>query len=429
MHLSISTRLRRAIGWAAALTVLALPAMAGAQGTANDELRKLVNEQAELIRRLTQRIEALEKSHAGPATQADEPPIPAIELPGAATSPAPTVRASQLPDISVIGNHIGRFLSVAGDPDRNRVHLGELEIGIQQPILPGVRMDAFLSSAAESDFALRLEEGYVTTSRLAGLQVGGSLGKRRLDFGKANPTHPHTRPYVDQPAAMQAFLGPDGLNGNGASVNYTLPARKLFANLEIGTFTPEQSDAGSEVGGRLYRAGPGVAGDMTLARLWTSPVLGKSRELEMGASYAYGKAEFADRASLAGMDVTYRTYPRPFQRLLLQGEAFSHTRTDHAGSTGSHTRSGQYLLASWQPGQSYEYGMRYDNTALPWPLAGGERSLSLMATNRLNEVSALRLQYKLGSRTSDLFLPSDRRFHEIYLQFLWGAGSHTHPLQ
>lgn len=429
MHTSTLARLGLAIGLAVIATAPALPATAAAQANDTPDLKKLVADQAELIRKLTERIEKLEKGQPGPSTPTDEPPIPAIELPGAAPAQPPAAKASQLPDISVIGNHIGRFLSVAGDPARNRLRLSELEIGIQQPILPGVRMDAFLSSAADGNFAFGLEEGYVTASRVAGLPIGGILGKKRLDFGKANPTHPHTRPYVDQPAAMVAFLGPDGLNGNGASVNYTLPNRKLFANLEVGSFTPEAVDAGSTIGGRFYSAGPGAANELNLARLWTSPVLGKSRELEMGASYAAGKAEFGDPVRLAGLDLTYRTYPHTFQRLLLQGEAFTHTRNDRIGLTGSHTRSGQYALASWQPNQNYEYGVRYDNTALPWPLAGGERSFSLMATNKLNEVSALRLQYKLGARSSDLFLPADRRFHEIYLQFLWGAGSHTHPLQ
>jgi hypothetical protein len=82
-----------------------------------------------------------------------------------------------------------------------------------------------------------------------------------------------------------------------------------------------------------------------------------------------------------------------------------------------------------RPDQYLEYGLRYDNSKLPWPLPGREQALSLIWSDRLTEVTLLRLQLKYGDRTTDIFLPAKRGYTEAWLQFLWGGGSHTHPLQ
>jgi hypothetical protein len=114
---------------------------------------------------------------------------------------------------------------------------------------------------------------------------------------------------------------------------------------------------------------------------------------------------------------------------MLQGELFWHRREDKFGGTGWHTRSGYYALADYKPDQYWDYGIRYDNSRFPWPIEGRDESISLILTNRLTEVSLLRFQYKFGNRGNDIFLPAAHGFNELYLQFIWGAGSHTHPLQ
>ena len=86
------------------------------------------------------------------------------------------------------------------------------------------------------------------------------------------------------------------------------------------------------------------------------------------------------------------------------------------------------MKSSWRPDQYDEWALRLDNTRYPWPIEGREQALSLIWARRLTEATILRLQLKHGDRTADVFLPARKRYSELYLQFIWGAGSHTHPL-
>jgi len=440
----------------------------GEQAPNVSALRRIIEEQAELIRLLTSRVDLLEKrnggspeiattAHATARKTVQDPPIPAVELPGdkpggkpqnppqEQVPPIPEVginqpgqaqtpfRASLLPDISVIGNNLGRFISVSGDSDRNRFQLGEFEIGLQQPILPGVRFDAFLAGGADEGFGIAAEEAFVTFSKIGHLPFGGYLGQKRLNFGKINAVHPHSRNYADQPAPLANLLGGEALAGNGASVTYLFPFKNLFANLELGLWSTRPGEDGITVGDdpntTFYPSGAGIHGSFPMARLWLSKEIGKSGEFELGTSHGYGKSDMGDNIRLSGVDFTFRRFPSTFKRLMLQGELFWHNRDDRVGGTGKHTRSGYYLLGMWRPDQYKEYGIRYDNSRFPWPIDGKDRSLSLIWTDKLTEVTLLRLQLKHGDRTSDVFLPAKKGYTEGWLQFIWGAGPHGHSLQ
>jgi hypothetical protein len=410
-----------------------------------EKLKRTVQEQNEMIKRLLERVERLEKERAAKPGDA-EPEIPPVQIP-TETTPAPPSqpgrlpRALLLPDIAVIGTNTGRFLSVKGDTDRNRLQLGEFEIAMQQPVFSDIAFRATLAGGADEGFGIGVEEAYVTFGRVAKLPFGGLLGQKRANFGKLNPIHPHARLFADQPTALSAFLGEEALFGNGAALNYTFPFKRLFANLEIGFFKAaahghagekhEEHEEEIVTADEEIEAEPGlgIANEFPMARLWMAKEFGKSLELELGGSHVFGKADNGDRISLTGLDITLRSFPRTFQRLLLQGEIFWHRRQDRAGGSGTHTRSGHYALLSYRPDQYNEWGLRFDNTRFPWPLDGREQSYSLIYTNRLTEATLLRFQYKFGDRTQDYFLPARRGFNELYLQFIWGAGSHSHPLQ
>lgn len=408
----------------------------------DDIIKNLV----EAVKQLTSRVERLEKERGiapPPVKPGEEPDIPPIEIPGEKTTLPGTppgqggtgttaggARGSFTPDIAVIGNNFGRFISTRGDADRNRLQLGEFELALEQPIYTGIKFNAQLAGEFEENFSLGVEEAYASFARVGHLPFGGYLGRKRLDIGKVNPIHQHARPYVDQPAVLTHLLGPDGLVGNGAAFTYLLPFKNIFANLEFGLWRPDQAEDGiTSPSGVFYPAGLGVSNNFPIARLWLSKEIGKSRELELGVTHGFGKSLYGDRINLTGLDFTYRNFPGTFKRFMLQGEAFWHQRHDEIGGTGAHTRSGHYGLLTYQPDQFTEYGFRYDNSEFPWPLPGREQSYSLMWTNRLSEGTLLRLQYKTGSRTGDLFLPDSRGFNEVWLQFIWAGGSHKHPLQ
>src|ERR1041385_1861265 len=54
-----------------------------------------------------------------------------------------------------------------------------------------------------------------------GLQLKG--GQFFADFGRINPTHPHTWDFADDPLVHGLLLGPDGLRGVGAQISWTAP--------------------------------------------------------------------------------------------------------------------------------------------------------------------------------------------------------------
>lgn len=449
----------------APLAVYSAPAAAPPDEVA--ALKKRVEEQDRLIRQILetnkdlearlsklegQQGAAPESKGAAPATKADEEPeVPPLVLPGEetqATAQAPTPASGSgqraaawfTPDISVIGNHAARFFSVRGDADRNRLQLNELELALEQAVYPGIKFRAQLAADANEGFGVSAEEAYVNIDQLGVKGLGAMLGRKRMDFGKANPIHPHALPYADSPAAVTNFLGPDGMSGNGASVNYLLPMKGVFANLELGLFDHQPSDQGVDYAGRsvrftraastasFYPVGLGVTGNTPLTRLWLSKELGPKSEIELGGSHVFGKADNGDPINLTGLDLTYKTFPGAFRKLQLQTELFWHHRDDREFGSGSHNRSGHYALLSYDTDQYNQWGLRYDNSRYPWPIDGRDQSMSLIWSHRLTEATLLRLQYKLGDRTSDVLLPDKRGYNELYLQFVWGAGSHTHPL-
>ncbi|MCC6443797.1 MAG: hypothetical protein IT210_10130 [Armatimonadetes bacterium] len=350
------------------------------------------------------------------------------------TAPAAPVSSSLLnPDITLLGNATGHIGSDKGDPDRDRLRLDEIELGIQSRVYPDIRADMFVGLGREEDFKAELEEGYLTFLRLGNSAFGARVGKMLTPIGKVNTLHPHSWLYIDRPAPLNAFFGDHGLTTNGAMLSYMIPTPSdLFARLELGLWDSpaihaheheaEERAADEEES----EAAPGLGTDRALksARLWLSRALGEAAELEFGTSYLWGKApEYEgsrDKIDMLAFDMTYRRWPGAFSRVMFQGEYFSHRRR---GAEGGHRRNGYYLFAGYKPGRYWEYGLRYDWTAFPYPMPGRENSLSAILTHYLNETTCARLQLKRGSR------PSRDNFTEFWLQLIFGAGPHSHPLQ
>jgi hypothetical protein len=356
---------------------------------------------------------------AGPNLASPGVPEPAPDetAPGEPAPPA-RVGATLLPNISGIGNVIFRGGS-RGTENRGRFNTQEVELAFQDRVAPNLRADFFLSAEKEADWTTEVEEAYLTWTNPLGLaRLSARLGKVRTPFGKLNPLHPHQWRFVDQPAVISAFLGPDGLNSDGALLQYLLPLPGLFANLEIGGW---QTRSEAEDG----RGFAGAGRDAFSARLWLSRALGRERELELGFSRYQGRGtpeglEDSRRLAINGVDLTYRAYPGGDRRFMLQGEAIQH----HTSGPGrDRSRWGGYLDLAYRPTRYYEGGLRGDSTRLPFPQEGQESAISAYVTRFLTEQTSMRLQVRHGSR------PEKSGFTEIFLQFLFGFGPHSHLLQ
>ena len=105
------------------------------------------------------------------------------------------------------------------DPSRNGFSLQQAEIsaaGAVDPYLYGEAHIVFLEDGVE------LEEAYATSLGLpAGLQV--KAGYFLTEFGRVNPTHPHSWDWIDQPVTNTRMFGGDGQRGVGVRLGWLLP--------------------------------------------------------------------------------------------------------------------------------------------------------------------------------------------------------------
>jgi hypothetical protein len=122
--------------------------------------------------------------------------------------------AANLNDIEV-GDH---------DPQQRGFNARNTELafdGAVDPYFQGFANVVFLLDN-DNETEVELEEAFMQTTSLPyNLQLKG--GQFFADFGRLNPTHPHTWDFADTPLVNGLFLGPDGLRGVGAQASWTLP--------------------------------------------------------------------------------------------------------------------------------------------------------------------------------------------------------------
>jgi hypothetical protein len=105
-----------------------------------------------------------------------------------------------------------------------------------------------------TDF-VELEEAFFTTTSLPyNLQLEGGLFF--TEFGRLNPTHPHTWSWLDQPVINTRLMGDEGLRSPGAALAWLTPlpwySELIFAiqNADEGDLTYSFNNGGETVGGR-----------------------------------------------------------------------------------------------------------------------------------------------------------------------------------
>jgi hypothetical protein len=146
------------------------------------------------------------------------------------------------------------------------------------------------------DTTLEAEEAYLETMSLP-LNLQIKAGQFFSEFGRLNPTHPHTWDFVDQPLVNGRFLGEDGLRSAGARVSWLTPTpfySELYmtiANSQGGTaFSFRNDHAGQPFFGRpATDRSVKTLGDMLyVPRYVASFDLTDSQTIVAGASAAFG---------------------------------------------------------------------------------------------------------------------------------------------
>lgn len=169
-----------------------------------------------------------------PQTPPSPPPSGGISLGGAGTLKLIDIAF----DLLAVGGsstaseaEIRDLESGGHDPKNRGFTIQNAELTLSGVVDPYLRGDAniVLQIDQNGDTTIELEEAYLTTLSLPySLQI--KAGQYFSQFGRLNPTHPHTWDFVDQPVISGRLLGPDGFRGPGAQLSWLTPL-PFFAEL------------------------------------------------------------------------------------------------------------------------------------------------------------------------------------------------------
>ncbi|BCM88999.1 hypothetical protein IAD21_00841 [Abditibacteriota bacterium] len=362
---------------------------------------------------------------------------------GTPTSAAPATgsnRALLLPDISFIGQGVGLYSTDRRDDARSQFRLSEGEIGIQGYVYPGVKADAFITGAPAEDEPFQLEEGYLS---FLGVRPGLNIyaGRKFVPFGRTGEQHNHSWLYSRQLIPFRDLISEEALTGDGVNFRYTRPFGKIYTQADFGIFAGEGNgtlstdatgafDPANPFGSDLPR-GSGVSFTRRFynSRLYAAVPVGTNGEFALGASYARGRSAFGDsdgvelgngNAAIFGFDGTYRRYLSGGRRILARAEYFGY-RPGQGLPTSS--AGGYYGLLNYRFNPTYDIGFLAERSGFPQAPGQHENALSLIFTKQFTEQFYGRLQATHGDR------PGKGAFNEIFFQFVFGLGPHTHSLE
>jgi hypothetical protein len=303
------------------------------------------------------------------------------------------------------------------------------------------------------DTTIEAEEAYLETMSLpANLQV--RAGQFFTEFGRLNPTHPHTWDFVDVPLVIGRFLGGDGLRSAGARISWLVPT-PFYSELFFTVANSQGETAYSfrnEHEGELFLGRPALdrrvktLGDMLFVpRYAASFNLSDAQTLVVGASAAFGPNSSGTDTDtqIYGMDLFWKWkspqqhagFPfvswqteallRRFQAGALPGDLNlprlpAETLTDY----GFYSQVAYGFHKGWVAALRGDYvapGERGKYEAIEGTdLARAERwRLSPNLTYYPSEFSKIRLQYNLDDRR---YLGID---HSVWLQFEFLLGAHA----
>lgn len=151
---------------------------------------------------------------AATALGAVEPAVPQIRLIDLSldvmTAAGASTADDELIDVLQAGGH---------DPRRRGFTLQQAELSMVGAVDPYFRAEGHLAILED---AIELEEAFAqTTSLPAGLELEAGLSL--AEFGRNNPTHPHSWAWTDRPLPVARLLGGDGTRGVGTRIGWETP--------------------------------------------------------------------------------------------------------------------------------------------------------------------------------------------------------------
>jgi TolA-binding protein len=349
--------------------------------------------------------------------------------------------AANLHDIEV-GDH---------DPQQRGFNARNTELafdGAVDPYFQGFANIVFLLDN-DNQTEVELEEAFLQTTNLPyNLQL--KAGQFFADFGRLNPTHPHTWDFADTPLVNGLFLGPDGLRGVGAQASWTLPvpwySQLIFASQngrgETGFSFRNPGDNGMFFD-RITtdREARGLQDFAWIPRFENSFNLSDTQTVLAGVSGAFGSNETGanSRTQIYGADLLYKWksshaeagFPfvkwqtefmyRRFQAGRGADDSFPVAETFHDW--------GLYSQVLWGLKKGLVAGIRGDYVHMQDSMFTDDLDrqprwrLSANLTWYPTEFSKIRLQYNQDFLEENFFL-SAREVESVFLQWEFILGSH-----
>lgn len=138
---------------------------------------------------------------------------------------------------------IGHLQGGGHDPKRRGFTLQQAEVSFAGVVDPYFTAESHIV-VLEDD--IELEEAFATSTSLpGGLQL--KAGYFLTEFGRVNPTHPHTWAWMDQPVIASRLLGEDGLRAAGVRLGWLAPT-PWYSQILLGVQNADNDTAISFLG-------------------------------------------------------------------------------------------------------------------------------------------------------------------------------------
>ena len=314
------------------------------------------------------------------------------------------------PDIGVIGDFRGSYISRA--KKNFDAYLNETEISLQSVVDPYIRADFFLSLARDPEtgkYGIEVEEGYLTTLSLP-FRLQLKAGKFKQAVGRINPIHAHALPFIDMPNAYVNYFGEEGLNDEGVSLSWLLPA-KFYSELTFQT-TSGTGESPSFRRGDNNRF-------VYLSHLKNFFTLNDNATLELGLTGISGPNDSSRVTNIGAVDLTYKWKPvkmNTYRSFIWQSE-FYFSKANYTANISANS-FGLYSFMQYQLAKRWFLTGRYDYAQRPSDKSIVEQAYSLTAGWYATEFSKIELEVK----TTDDNIQS--RYYQAWLRWVFAIGAH-----